>query len=142
MRKTVPGLPEWEADDEGKVYKNGAEIIGSNGKYAVVYLGKGKRLKRSVLVCLAFHGPKPFAKAEVRHLDDVKRNDVPGNLAWGTRSENAKDAYRNKRMKSYDTRYEYGRIVGNPTLPRQPKISYKRRLQSKIEEILSRNVVD
>jgi len=45
-------------------------------------------------VCIAFHGD-PQPGQEVRHLDDVKTNNTPDNLAWGTRSENTFDKVRN-----------------------------------------------
>lgn len=56
-------------------------------------LGKNKRTTRRVhvLVCSAFHGTKPFDTLEVRHLDGNKENNVPSNLKWGTKSENALD---------------------------------------------------
>jgi hypothetical protein len=42
----------------------------------------------AALVCEAFHGPRPFPRAEAMHLDENPANDLPGNLAWGTRREN------------------------------------------------------
>lgn len=40
------------------------------------------------LVCEAFHGPKPFEKAVVIHLDENALNNRPENLKWGTQKEN------------------------------------------------------
>lgn len=40
------------------------------------------------LVCEAFHGPKPFEKAVVIHLDEDALNNRPENLKWGTQREN------------------------------------------------------
>lgn len=54
--------------------------------------GRRFRAKVAILVCEAFHGPKPFPKAVVRHLDGCNINDCAQNLAWGTQSENLKDA--------------------------------------------------
>lgn len=48
-----------------------------------------------VLVCEAFHGPKPFEGAVARHLNDDKRDNRSSNIAWGTQSENVLDAVRN-----------------------------------------------
>lgn len=45
------------------------------------------------LVLEAFKGP-PFAGAEARHLDGNPINNVPGNLEWGTSSENKTDMVR------------------------------------------------
>ena len=43
------------------------------------------------MVAEAFHGPKPSAQHEVRHLDGDRRNNAASNLAWGTRRENIDD---------------------------------------------------
>ena len=40
------------------------------------------------LVCEAFHGPAPFARAVVIHLDENATNNQPSNLRWGTQKEN------------------------------------------------------
>jgi hypothetical protein len=48
------------------------------------------------LVCAAFHGPKPFAKAEALHGDGNCLNDRPGNLRWGTHKENMEDMMTNE----------------------------------------------
>jgi hypothetical protein len=53
--------------------------------YATVKVG-GTRVRVAVLVQLAWAGPP-----EVRHLDDDRSNDRPGNLVWGSRVENEQD---------------------------------------------------
>jgi hypothetical protein len=45
-------------------------------------------LKMHRLVCEAFHGPAPFSKAVVIHLDENALNNRPENLKWGTQKEN------------------------------------------------------
>lgn len=50
---------------------------------------KGCRVHR--LVCWAFNGP-PGPEDVVRHLDGDALNNCADNLAWGTASENARDA--------------------------------------------------
>lgn len=92
MRKAVPGYPRWEADENGNVYRDGIEVVGHDHQG---YVGVGKGDKRAFLVCSAFHGPKPFPLAEVRHLNDIKSDDRSSNLAWGTHHENMLDASRN-----------------------------------------------
>ncbi len=57
--------------------------------------GAGRRRAVHVLVCEAWHGPRPDARAECRHLDDDKSNLHPSNLQWGTRAENMADRIRN-----------------------------------------------
>lgn len=66
----------------------------SNGYSSIQLLvapKKQKRVQLHRLVCEAFHGARPMGM-EVRHLDGTKLNAHESNLAWGTRSENAKDA--------------------------------------------------
>lgn len=45
-------------------------------------------LKVHRLVCEAFHGPPPFERAVVIHLDENALNNRPENLRWGTQKEN------------------------------------------------------
>lgn len=52
----------------------------------IVYRGKSYRI--SLLVCEAFHGPKPFTSAVVMHIDDDPQNNRASNLKWGTQKEN------------------------------------------------------
>lgn len=54
---------------------------------------KGKTYRVCDLVCRAFHGnPRKRAKVMlVRHLDENNQNNLPGNLKWGTNSENQLD---------------------------------------------------
>lgn len=39
-------------------------------------------------VCEAFHGPAPFPKAVVIHLNENAHDNRPENLKWGTQKEN------------------------------------------------------
>ena len=69
--------------------------------YLVVRLtvgGKRRKFRVHQLVALAYHGPKPGEDYEVRHLDGNPKNNRAGNLAWGTRSENAKDRVKHGRQ--------------------------------------------
>ena len=47
--------------------------------------------KVSVLVALAFIGPKPFPEAEVCHNDGDKQNSLPPNLRYDTSQGNRQD---------------------------------------------------
>lgn len=40
------------------------------------------------LVCEAFHGPAPFERAVVIHIDENALNNRSENLRWGTQKEN------------------------------------------------------
>lgn len=103
---SVFGYPGWEADNEGNVYKNGKLIPGK------VYQGYNRShtsfplIKRATLVCTAWHGPKPFDEAEVRHLNDIHDDDRPENLKWGTHTDNVRDSVKNGTH--YTPNYEGG----------------------------------
>jgi hypothetical protein len=55
--------------------------------------GQPKNLYRKVsqLICMAFHGPAPFAKAVSAHKDGTRDNDIPDNLYWATHKQNHAD---------------------------------------------------
>src|SRR5690349_6456701 len=73
-------------------------IIGKRGKPLKGYInpksgyvyygsridGKLRHFMGHLLVCEAFHGPKPFPEAQVRHLDGNPANNNARNLKWGT----------------------------------------------------------
>jgi hypothetical protein len=66
---------------------------GTDG-YGIVTLSAGNIKKTRLvhaLVCLAFHGPKPFPGAEVRHLNGDPADSRAANLCWGTHAENMQD---------------------------------------------------
>lgn len=54
------------------------------------------------LVAAAFHGPCPEG-LEVRHLDGVRTNNVPTNLAYGTHAENIRDTVRHGTFRNAHT---------------------------------------
>jgi hypothetical protein len=72
-------------------------ISAKHGRHSVMLSvqGKTKRILIARLVCLAFHGLPPDDKTNVLHYDDNGDNNVPSNLRWGTRKENAADMRRN-----------------------------------------------
>lgn len=81
----------------GKVLK---ARLDSRGYFMVlITMDSGKRRNLSVhrQMCIAFHGQPPSPSHEARHLNDVKTDNRLDNLAWGTKSQNALDAVRNKR---------------------------------------------
>jgi NUMOD4 motif-containing protein/HNH endonuclease len=65
--------------------------------YLTVKLGR-KRVRVNVAVQLAFAGPP-----EVRHLDGNRENNRPGNLAWGSRTENEQDKRRKGKQVGTET---------------------------------------
>lgn len=77
----------------------GRELVAAPGSknYLTVSLcfgGSQKTFHVHRLVCEAFHGPRPFTTAQVRHLDGDQRNNVAANLAWGTAADNMQDRLR------------------------------------------------
>lgn len=95
------------------------------------------------LVALAFV-ENPLELPVVRHLDDEKHHNLPGNLAWGTASDNQQDSIRNGRQRNgRESRthcpqgHEYDRVntyVNSKTGYRQCKecarIRYLRRVET------------
>jgi len=61
---------------------------GARHFYMGVYNKFYGNLKVHRLVCEAFHGPPPFERAVVIHLDEDATNNKPDNLKWGTQKEN------------------------------------------------------
>lgn len=91
----------------GAQWKAGHELtqqIDKNGYARVSYRNGTASVHR--LVCEAFNGPAPFPNAMVLHRDDVKLNNTPTNLRWGTMKENAEDARRNGRMANLPLRFD------------------------------------
>lgn len=103
--RPVPGFEgRYEVSDDGRVASLPtrtwptrrilAVVLAKRGGYpSVVLRANGKQYARKVhrLVCEAFNGAPPPNRVVVRHLDGDKTNNTPGNLAWGTHSENSAD---------------------------------------------------
>ena len=88
-------LPEGQAKTHNgglRTYKTkpsyGCWAKGSGGGRYIYHWRKMGTLKIAKLVCLAFHGPMPFPKAVVMHLDENSRNNRSDNLSWGTQKQN------------------------------------------------------
>lgn len=70
------------------------EKVGAKHTYKIIMIrdenkvSKQRPRKVHQLVCEAFHGPKPFAKAVVIHRDEDAHNNRQENLLWGTQKEN------------------------------------------------------
>jgi hypothetical protein len=57
-------------------------------QYMGIYNKFYGNMKVHRLVCEAFHGPPPFDRAVVIHIDENGLNNRPENLRWGTQKEN------------------------------------------------------
>ena len=80
------------------------------------FRGAKKRIRRYLhdLVLTAFAGPRP-AGAVARHLNDNRTDNRIENLAWGSRSENQWDAFRNGK-RTLKTHCPYGHPLNAPNL--------------------------
>lgn len=73
-------------------------LLGGQSKYWAIGLSRaGQTKQRAIhhLVAESFIGPRPDDATVVRHLDDDRSNNTPGNLAYGTHSDNRIDSVRN-----------------------------------------------
>lgn len=64
----------------------------------IVSFWRDRKKKNAIvhrIICEAFHGPAPEGKPWALHRDDDKDNNTPGNLYWGTPSDNLRDSIRN-----------------------------------------------
>jgi len=57
-------------------------------EYMGIVSKKFGNMKIHRLVCEAFHGPPPFDRAVVIHIDEDATNNKSDNLRWGTQKEN------------------------------------------------------
>ena len=57
-------------------------------EYYGMYNRKYGNIKIHRAICEAFHGPPPFDRAVVLHLDENALNNRPENLKWGSQKEN------------------------------------------------------
>jgi hypothetical protein len=96
--RVIPGFPKYRAGSDGHVYgpRGRKKARPDSDGYLRVSLLSGKRVAtRSIhsLVALAFHGPRPDG-LQIRHMNNDKSDNRPGNLAYGTGKENAADRRR------------------------------------------------
>ena len=110
--RPIPGFEErYEVSSDGRVRSIARVVTCRNGApktfkaqekkqhmckgypHVVLYDDAGVRINRyvHVLVCAAFHGPKPTEAHQVRHINGDQTDNRTENLAWGTRSENMID---------------------------------------------------
>lgn len=100
--RAVDGWP-YEVSSLGRVRRNShaaGATVGlilqpvrkDNGYVSVTlsYKNRQRQVAVHILVCTAFHGPKPPGM-EVRHIDGTRNNNVEANVRWGTPTENAED---------------------------------------------------
>ena len=106
--RDVPNFPRYRVSDAGQLLDMKTCCIVQLDKNRRVHIHGVNSAEYSgnlgVLVLTAFVGPRPIG-LQCRHLDDNWFNNALSNLRWGTRSENAHDAYANslraKRRRKY-----------------------------------------
>lgn len=91
----------YSVSDQGRVFSHRAARVLSAAATPKGYLdvslwrdGKGSTKRVHHLVAYAFLGPRPEG-LELRHLNDIKTDNTPANLRYGTASDNAMDQVRN-----------------------------------------------
>lgn len=100
--KPIPGWEMYEVSDAGRVRSLHHFVpkllrqatLPSGHKYVRMVRGDGSKQQHILVhraVALAFIGPQPFEKAEVRHKDGDPANNRKGNLSWSTRRRNNQD---------------------------------------------------
>lgn len=101
--RDIEGFPRYQVSSDGQV----RTVAPANGykpmvlKYVMNIYGYGwvtlchegrrKRQAVHVLVCTAFHGPKPSPYHQVAHGDGNRLNNHYANLRWATPKENCAD---------------------------------------------------
>lgn len=119
--RQIPSIPTHEVSNKGRVrrlvdagnWKAGKVLrhhADRDGYIRVKIAGSPRPVHP--LVCEAFNGPAPVGHI-CRHLNDIKTDLRPTNLAWGTHSQNLDDARRNGRRKPQKLRFnrnEAGRL--------------------------------
>lgn len=104
----------YEVSDLGRVRSVDRSVVSATGRtwirkgrllaltqhrsgYRLVTLrrpGAGSKRWLHQLVTEAFHGPRPYPGAEVRHGEGGRSDNRASNLRWGTRSDNMFDSVR------------------------------------------------
>lgn len=118
--KPAPGYPGYEVSSVGTV--KGLAGVSLQGRemperiltltnhpkgYKMVSLqlaGRSKKVLVHRLVCEAFHGTAPDpSMTDVCHKDEIKDNNVPENLEWGTRARNIQQYADSGRYRNQNT---------------------------------------
>ena len=100
----IEGFPDYEVSNLGRVrsFKRPVPIILKPwnhpfGYGCVTLAVRGQKQQKRIihiLVCHAFHGPKPSPRHEVAHADGNPKNSAADNLRWATSAENHADSCR------------------------------------------------
>jgi hypothetical protein len=97
--RTIPEYDPYAVSSRGRVRGLRGHILrpwlaGGARQYLYVQLGTRRTAGVHVLVCEAFHGPRPAALHEVAHTDGDAANNAAANLRWVLHAENVSDQRR------------------------------------------------
>jgi hypothetical protein len=123
--RPVPGWPGYEVSDQRHARsidrqlpdgrRAGGVVLAKHRDrkgypYVHLYDGKRKATRRlHVLVALAWLGPAPRGKLQVRHLDGDKENCCPWNLKYGDGFDQDRDKkHAGMRVNRSENKHKYG----------------------------------
>ena len=89
----VRGIYGCNAHSDPRILSTCLDERGYSKIYIIGQNGKKLTTRTHILVCLAFHGPKPTDVHTVNHKDGNKLNNAPENLEWMTRHEQMIHSY-------------------------------------------------
>lgn len=94
--RPVPSFPGYFASALGRIRgpRGIRKLFIPKDGYPQLNLWAGDKVvsrNAHVLICEAFHGPKPTPEHEVAHGDGIRANLQSDNLRWATRKENRHD---------------------------------------------------
>lgn len=105
-KRPIPSFEDYYADTNGNILDSiGARLTKTiNRKSGYLFVSIFNNYNETtiqhvhVLVCTAFHGPRPDEDYDVCHSDDSKLNNMPSNLLWKTHDDNMRDSGRTGRV--------------------------------------------
>ena len=97
--KSVIGIPGWHVTGDGKLWSTykqdyiGECIVNGYKRTSTRIAGQTVAFNVHMLVCAAYHGPRPSDGHQCNHKDGDKLNNHPDNLEWVTQAENMQHAW-------------------------------------------------
>lgn len=136
--RPVPGYPAYQVSAAGVVRRTAGGHGSQPGTvlkprnqagYLRVNLsrdGVARSVQIHMAVCTAFHGPRPGPNFLVCHRNDERNDNRADNLYWGTPSQNAYDAIRNRLRK-------FGTNTARAAKPPKPLTRRQMRIQTQLQ---------
>lgn len=96
LLREVPGHPGYIVASNGDVYGKRGNLlrqftgVGGYLRFTTHEAGRWQQVSTHVMVCLAFHGPRPEGH-HAAHRNGVVTDNRAGNLRWATKRENEAD---------------------------------------------------